>query len=208
MAAATPASKDPNEASKDLKEAPNDLKEASKDPKLTKDTKVTKDTKIPMEQMLREIAKQEADRRMAKFRQEIAGVKQERDRYKEQLELMEEEFVKERQGKLDLKEEMQRMQGTIEELQARHAEASKVPNDAGSWRQAEDTVKYQSQIAHVKGRNKFPVEVRIKSHESNASTFKSRHEEILSEALQAAAQQSDRAERSRGEIEYRNRENY
>ena len=41
---------------------------------------------------------------MAKFREEMASVKQERDRYKEQLELMEEEFVKERQGKLDLRE--------------------------------------------------------------------------------------------------------
>ena len=78
-----------------------------------------------------------------------ASVKQERDRYKEQLELMEEEFVKERQGKLDLKEEMQRMQGTIEELQARHAEASKVPNDAGHG-EAEDTVKYHPQIAALK----------------------------------------------------------
>ena len=105
--------------------------------------------KVPMEQMLRQIAKQEADKRMAKFREEMASVKQERDRYKEQLELMEEEFVKERQGKLDLKEEMQRMQGTVEELQARHAEASKVPNDAGHG-EAEDTVKYQSQIAALK----------------------------------------------------------
>ena len=127
-----------------------------------------------------------------KFREEMASVKQERDRYKEQLELMEEEFVKERQGKLDLKEEMQRMQGTIEELQARHAEASKVPDDAGHGK-AEDTVKYQSQIATLKAEISS-LEVRIKSHESNASTTTSRHEEILSEALQAAAQQSDRAE--------------
>ncbi len=142
--------------------------------------------------MLRQIAKQEADKRMAKFREEMASVKQERDRYKEQLELMEEEFVKERQGKLDLKEEMQRMQGTVEELQARHAEASKVPDDAGHGK-AEDTVKYQSQIATLKAEISS-LEVRIKSHESNASTTTSRHEEILSEALQAAAQQSDRAE--------------
>ena len=91
--------------------------------------------KVPMEQMLRQIAKQEADRRMAKFREEMASVKQERDRYKEQLELMEEEFVKERQGKLDLKEEMQRMQGTVEELQARHAEASGFRMTQGMGRQ-------------------------------------------------------------------------
>ena len=62
--------------------------------------------KIAMEAMLREIAKEEADRRMAKFLKEMASVKKERDTYKEQLALVESEYVKERQRVLDLEEEV------------------------------------------------------------------------------------------------------
>ena len=64
--------------------------------------------KQAMENMLRDIAKQEADRRMAEHLKDMGKVKKERDNYKEQLRLIEEEFVKERKKMLALEEALER----------------------------------------------------------------------------------------------------
>ena len=238
-------------------------------------TNSNQNQKVPMEQMLRQIAKQEADRRMAKFRIEMNEVKQERDRYKDQLKLMEEEFVKERKDKVDLQEKIGRLsspsnnnsnvsQALLQSQAAHHEEIlsetlkaseqkdieierlKKLVNklemelkeskeefdllllnnnnnkdddnnnnnnnnnnsndeDNNNNNNSNDEDNSKEKIINKMNNEKSEemkvlqleienLKTKVKAQESKSTTSTTRHEEILSEALQAAGQQSDRAD--------------